>query len=102
MTMMEDVGTVPKTISFCVITTFLIAVVTIMSYFGRVISFYCSFLVVIGYLTSTLIAIAMKNGPLITMVATWCIFAIPVIDVLLFLNYKILVSFFSKIWNLLS
>jgi hypothetical protein len=97
----EDQNLVKKSI-FYILATLLIATLIFTTYFGLIQFFYCSFLVLLSYIVNILTYIASSFYLALAKGLIWCIFQIPLIEVLLSINLKVLASFFSQIWTTLS
>jgi hypothetical protein len=87
---------------FYAFAIFLIVVSFVMCYIGLIIFLYCSLLVPFTYVITMLSYISLDYRWPIAESIAWCIYAIPLIDLLLSLDFQIIFSFFREPWHNLS
>jgi hypothetical protein len=89
-------------IPFYTLSTFVIVFLTVMSYLGLVIFFYCSILLLFSCLVYLFSFVSFSLKTWVAQCVIWSLFISPILEILFSLNFRVLTSFFSNIWTALS
>jgi hypothetical protein len=101
-TLLDTVRSLLFNCFYRVIHFLLSASIVIIGYIGLVMFFYASCLVVCSILVNLLTNIATNDGLRITHGIFWCLWSVPIIDLLFSMNYITFSSFFENMWDAVS
>ena len=93
-----------KRVPFYIFAVMIIITVLLSSYIGLLIFLYSSMLVIFTYIVTMLSYITVGGSSKLSLAQgiCWCVFSVPIVDVLLTINWRIISGYFSKIWQVLS
>ena len=91
-----------KKVPFYIFAGLIIGTVFVSSYIGLVIFMYCSMLIIFTYVVTMLSYITANSRMDLAQGICWCLFSVPIVEVLVTINWRIIRAYFSKIWHVLS
>jgi hypothetical protein len=95
-------GPIVQRVLFYIAVIPLIVASLVARYIGLIVFLYCALLVPLTYVSTMLSYISLDSRRPTAQLITWCIYAIPLIDLLLSLTGRIISSFFRDLWHILS
>lgn len=90
------------TVIYTILASLMIVILFLMTYISFVIFFCCSIQIVISFFISYTVLGLIDQKILLMKSILWILFSIPLVHLLLGINFKIIFSYFKNIWNVLS